>query len=53
MKKTKITAIAVMALATLLAGCSDSSSGISIPPPPPPPPMLTWDQANWDEAMWQ
>lgn len=54
MTKITCTAIVVLAVATLLTGC-DSGNGnnaIVVPPPPPPAP-ISWDQANWDEMVWQ
>jgi ABC-type glycerol-3-phosphate transport system substrate-binding protein len=56
MKRISYTAMVALAFVTLLAGCGSSSNGSApSPPPPPPPPLapLVWDQANWDEVVWQ
>ena len=57
MKRISYTAMVALAFVTLLAGCGSSgnaSIGSAPPPPPPPPPApLVWDEANWDEVVWQ
>jgi hypothetical protein len=52
MKKIIYSTIAVLTLATLLAGCSSDDS-VSALVPPPPPTELVWDEAAWDEVDWQ
>ena len=53
MKTLRLTAIVTLAFITLLAGCdSDDPVFPTIQQPPPPAPMV-WDQANWDEVIWQ
>jgi len=53
MKRISYTAMVALAFVTLLAGCGSSSSGSAPSLPPPPPAPLVWDQANWDEVLWQ
>ncbi len=55
MKKISFMAVVALAIVTPLAGCS---SDLGVPtqsplPPPPPAPPLVWNQANWDEVLWQ
>ncbi len=54
MKRISYTAMVALAFVTLLAGCGSSgNASIGSAPPPPPPAPLVWDQANWDEVLWQ
>ncbi len=57
MKRIRCTALLAIAISLLLAGCdSDSVTPQPVDPlltPTPPTPPLVWDQANWDEVLWQ
>jgi len=53
MKRIRCTALLAIAISLLLAGCdSDDPVFPTIQQPPPPPPMV-WDQANWNDVLWQ
>ena len=53
MKRIKCTALLAVAISLLLAGCdSDDPVFPQIEQPVATPPLV-WDQANWDEVLWQ
>ena len=54
MKKMKYAALVAMAISTLLAACEDYDDNFqtALTPRPVLEPMV-WDQANWDDVLWQ
>lgn len=47
------TAFLFFVVAALFAGCDSGNGNNNVVEPPPPPAPLAWDQANWDEVVWQ
>jgi ABC-type glycerol-3-phosphate transport system substrate-binding protein len=53
MKNMSLTILLALLSVLFLGACSDNDAPFPRVQPPPPPVPLTWDQANWDEVVWQ
>ena len=53
LKRMRVLALLIVAMAGLSACGGGGGSSAAPPPPPPPVTDLAWDQGNWDELNWQ